>query len=92
MDGRFPAQPPRPVPLDAVRGPYQFASYANPELDRLIDSASLEPSRDVAMPMWRRVQELLRDDQPWTVLFYNQDAYLARDRLRGTDMDIRAPW
>jgi peptide/nickel transport system substrate-binding protein len=74
---------------DAVRGPYQFASYANPELDRLIDSASLEPSRDVAMPMWRRVQELLRDDQPWTVLFYNQDAYLARDRLRGTDMDIR---
>ena len=73
----------------SLGGPYQFASYANPELDSLIDRASAEPDRAGALPMWHRVQEILRDDQPWTVLFYQRDALLLRDRLKGVEMDIR---
>lgn len=69
--------------------PYQFASYANPELDSLMHRASAEPDRAEALPMWHRVQEILRDDQPWTIIFYQRDALLLRDRLKGVDMDIR---
>ncbi|MFW5947306.1 MAG: ABC transporter substrate-binding protein [Gemmatimonadota bacterium] len=73
----------------ALDGEYQFASYTNPEVDSLLDRATIEPDRERAGPLWHRVQELLLRDQPWTVLYYQTDAFLARDRLRGLDMDIR---
>lgn len=73
----------------AASRPYQFASYANAEVDRLIERAAADPDRDSATPLWRRVQKILRDEQPWTLLYYQNDAFLARDRLQGLDMDIR---
>jgi peptide/nickel transport system substrate-binding protein len=73
----------------ATGGPYQFASYANPEVDRLIDRAGVAPDRDSATLLWRRVQRILRDEQPWTLLYYLNDAFVAGDRLRGVRMDIR---
>lgn len=73
----------------SVGSPYQFASYANPELDSLLDRAASETDRDVATPLWRRVQEILVEDQPWTLIYYQTDAFLARERVRALDMDIR---
>jgi peptide/nickel transport system substrate-binding protein len=74
---------------EAMAGPYQFASYANAEVDALIERAATDPHRDSARPLWQRVQRVLRDEQPWTLLYYHSDAFLARDRLRGVRMDIR---
>lgn len=74
---------------EAVGGPYQFASYVNTTVDSLMDRASAETERSRAVPMWRRIQEILRDEQPWTVVYYQTDAFLARDRVRGMEMDIR---
>lgn len=73
----------------SANGPYQFASYRNPAVDELLDRATVERDRAAAAPMWQRVQELLRDDQPWTLLYYQTDAFLARDRVEGMEMDIR---
>lgn len=70
-------------------GPYQFAGYRNAEVDRILDEANRMPDRHRSLPHWRRLQRILRDEQPWTFLFYTPDVYLKRDRLRGTDMDIR---
>ena len=74
---------------DTREGPYQFASYSNPEMDSLLDRAVLEPDPALATPLWGRVQEILREEQPWTVLYYQTDAFLARERVRNMDMDIR---
>ena len=74
---------------DALGEPYQFASYSNPVVDSLMDRATLETNRARAIPLWRRVQEILRREQPWTLLYYQTDAFLARDRLQGVEMDIR---
>lgn len=74
---------------DAVGGPYQFASYRNPRLDSVLDAASAETDRERAMPLWHRVQAILLHDQPWTLLYYQTDAFLARNRVHGIDMDIR---
>ena len=41
------------------------------------------------MPLWRRVQEILREEQPWTPLYYQTDAFLARERVRDLETDIR---
>lgn len=73
----------------AVGGPYQFSSYRNLELDSLLDRATMETGRGRARPLWHRVQEILLDEQPWTLIYYQTDAFLARNRVRGLDMDIR---
>jgi peptide/nickel transport system substrate-binding protein len=73
----------------AMEGPYQFASYSNTALDSLMDRAVRERSRERATPLWHQVQRILVDEQPWTVLYYQTDAFLAQERLRGLDMDIR---
>ncbi len=73
----------------SLDGPYQFASYANPAADSLMDRAVRTMERERAVPLWREVQRILADEQPWTVLYYQTDAFLARERLKGLDMDIR---
>src|SRR5690606_35168233 len=73
----------------ALGGPYQIAAYSNPELDSLLDRAAATVDREAARPLWRRVQEILRDDQPWTYLYYSPHLYAIRERVQGVEMDIR---
>lgn len=73
----------------AIDGPYQFASYGNPEVDSLLDRATGEPDREAAAELWHRIQAILLEEQPWTLLYYQTDAFLARDRVRNLHMDIR---
>jgi peptide/nickel transport system substrate-binding protein len=74
---------------DALGGPLQFASYSNPVLDSVMGLAEAATDREAAIPLWRRVQQILRDEQPWTPLYYHTDAFLARERVRSLDADIR---
>ena len=73
----------------AIDNPYQFASYRNATVDSLLDRLSTTMSRDEAAPMWRRFQTVIRDEQPWTFLFYFPDLFAARDELKGPLGDIR---
>src|SRR5690606_10982008 len=73
----------------AFGGPYQIAAYDNPELDALLDRAAPTVDREAARPLWRRVQEILRDEQPWTYLYYAPNLYAIRERVQGVEMDLR---
>jgi peptide/nickel transport system substrate-binding protein len=46
-----------------------FVSYANPQLDRVIDRARREVIEDQRMPLWRQVHRILHEDQPYTFLY-----------------------
>lgn len=72
-----------------IDGPLQFAAYRNPAVDSLIDRLATEYDRAAATAAWRRLQRQLRDDQPWTYLYYYPDVYITSARLHGADMDIR---
>lgn len=72
----------------ALDGPFQFASYRNEELDRLIDQATRAERAD-ARPLWRQVQSILHEEQPWTIFFYTPDLFAHREELQGVKMDIR---
>lgn len=69
-------------------GQFQISSYANPEVDRIIDEASRITERAAAAPLWRRLQEILRDEQPWTFLYYTPDLYVVNERVRGVTMNV----
>jgi peptide/nickel transport system substrate-binding protein len=70
-------------------GPFQFAGYANEEVDRLIDGAARTTDRQHAAVLLRRLQRVVQSEQPWTFLYYFPDTYLADVRLRGVETDIR---
>lgn len=73
----------------ALDNPFQFAGYRNPEVDTLLDRVATTLSRAEAAPLWRRLQTILRDEQPWSYIYHYSDLYVARDRLKGVQMDIR---
>ncbi|MBX6365883.1 MAG: hypothetical protein IRZ00_18710, partial [Gemmatimonadetes bacterium] len=72
-----------------IDGPFQLASYRNPEVDRLLDSTAVITDRARALPLWHRLERILLAEQPWAVLWYAPDLYAARTRLQGLDMDVR---
>ncbi|HSJ09787.1 MAG TPA: ABC transporter substrate-binding protein [Longimicrobiales bacterium] len=73
----------------ALGTPNQIASYANPRVDSLIDRVALVHDRDEARPLYAELQSILRDEQPWSYLYYYPDLVLTRDRVRNVEMDIR---
>ncbi|HEX7049261.1 MAG TPA: ABC transporter substrate-binding protein [Longimicrobiales bacterium] len=76
----------------ALGQPFQMASYSNAEVDRLLDRATTVTDRAAAIPIWHRIQAIMRDEQPWGFFFYVPDLFLASDRLHGVEMDIRGPF
>jgi peptide/nickel transport system substrate-binding protein len=73
----------------AIDGPFQLASYRNPRVDHALDRAATLVDRTASLPIWHEIQRLLRDDQPWTFLYYYPDLILASERTSGVAMDIR---
>jgi peptide/nickel transport system substrate-binding protein len=73
----------------SLGGPLQIAGYSSAAVDSLIDRSARLVDREQARPLYVRLQQLLRDDEPWTFLFYYPDLYLTSARLRGVEMDIR---
>jgi len=73
----------------AINNQLQFASYRNPDVDRLLDQLDATMSREAAAPLWRRLQTIMRDEEPWTFLFYYGTVFGVRERLQDVDMDIR---
>jgi len=73
----------------SMEGPFQLASYRNTEVDALLDRASSIVNREESMPVWHQLQRILRDEQPWTFLYYYPDLILTSQRLQVMDMDLR---
>lgn len=73
----------------AIEGPFQTASFKNAEMDRLLDRAEVTTNRAEAAKIWQRVQRILRDEQPWTFLWWAPDMIVVRERVKGVDMDVR---
>jgi peptide/nickel transport system substrate-binding protein len=73
----------------ALGTPFQLASYRNAEVDGIIDSTAVITDRARALPLWHRFQAIMRDEQPWTFLYFYPDLLLASGRLQGLEMDVR---
>lgn len=72
-----------------LEGPYHVTSYSNLEVDRILDEAPRITDRERALPLWRRFQEIMREEQPWTLLYYPSDIFAVKERVKGIEMDAR---
>lgn len=72
--------------------PYNYPSYTNPHLDRLIEEAPFILDPREALPLWQEAQRILHRDQPYTLMFERQVTHGVNRRLRGVRMDHLGPY
>jgi len=65
-----------------------FERYANPEVDRLIDSIAAQPDILGARPQLDQVQEILYRDQPVTFLWESQRLAPINKRVHGANPNV----
>jgi peptide/nickel transport system substrate-binding protein len=70
---------------DSIQNGYNYGSYSNSEVDRLLDEARLKIEPLEAKPLLDRVQEILHREQPYAFLWEQDKVDGASPRLR----DIR---
>jgi len=73
----------------ALGGSFQSASFSNPQVDRALDRANSAKSLAEARTAWHSVQRLLRDEQPWSFLWYNPELLGINERVKNVTMDLR---
>ncbi|MCI0410943.1 MAG: peptide-binding protein, partial [Acidobacteria bacterium] len=71
---------------DPVLGASNWVSYSNPEMDRLLLEGRHQTDSDRRREIYRRVQELQSQDQPYSFLFFP----VARVALDARFHDVRA--
>lgn len=72
-----------------LQGQLQFAGYASSRADSALDAAAAAADLEIARAAYRRLHAVLRDEQPWTFLYFFPDMRAASRRLAGVEMDIR---
>lgn len=60
-----------------------YSGYSNPEVDRLLQQASVELDRAKRAEMYRQAQVIVNRDAPWIFLWLPQDVYGVSKRLSG---------
>jgi peptide/nickel transport system substrate-binding protein len=68
---------------------FHATSYANPEIDRILDRAMVTSDRKAATALWSRFQRIMREDNPVTMTWWSPDLIVVRERLQGVNMDVR---
>ncbi len=66
---------------DQIDGGNNATSYANPELDALIEKARITLDEEQRNALWHQVHQHLHDDQPYTFLFNFKSNVLVNNRI-----------
>lgn len=72
--------------------PFNRTGYCEPETDELLDRLQLVASREAARPLWKRYQEKIAHDQPYTFLYFPAQMVGVNRRLQGVHADVRGDW
>jgi len=67
---------------------YNYPSYANDEVDALIDKGLMTPDPAEAAPIWREMQEKIYEDQPYMFLWWRDEIVAIDGRFENTHIDI----
>jgi peptide/nickel transport system substrate-binding protein len=67
----------------------QISGFCDPELDRLLDSTIVTVDRAEARPLWLRLQQRLTEQQPYTILQYQENVNVVASHVENVDPDIR---
>jgi peptide/nickel transport system substrate-binding protein len=67
---------------------FNFTSYANPEVDRIIKEAIREPDPEKNAALWKQAQAMIYEDQPYTFLYWQDSITGLHERFKDAKVDI----
>jgi peptide/nickel transport system substrate-binding protein len=67
---------------------FNFTSFSNPEVDRLIKAGLVEMDREKRRVIWKEMQRLIYEDQPYTFLYWHNGIALVHKRFQNVQSDI----
>ncbi len=71
----------------AVAGGSNFIAYKNPEVDKLIDEARIEPNKAKRVKLLQQVYKKIAEDAPYAFLFNDKYAFYANSNRVGKPAD-----
>ncbi|MBI2859530.1 MAG: peptide ABC transporter substrate-binding protein [Chloroflexi bacterium] len=58
--------------------------YSNPEVDRLVETAGIEPDENNRFALYRQAEQIILDDAPWVTLWHSGEGYvLVKPEVKG---------
>ena len=73
----------------SIEGSPNRGSYSNPRADSLMDLGARTLDPEVAKPIWRDFARILQNDQPITLLFWNDEIVAIRREVETGGLDAR---
>ncbi|MBI4353535.1 MAG: peptide-binding protein [Candidatus Omnitrophica bacterium] len=70
----------------AVPGKFNFVSYKNPEVDRLLEEGRRLFGEEARATVYRRVHEILSEEEPYTFLYVPETLVAVHRRFRGVEV------
>jgi peptide/nickel transport system substrate-binding protein len=74
------------IPLPERRGGLNVTAYVNPEVDRLIDEARVEPDHEKRVEMVHEVTRIIVEDAPWVFIDHMIDQHAGVANLGGVKL------
>jgi peptide/nickel transport system substrate-binding protein len=71
---------------------FNFTSYRNPRVAELMDQGLREPDPARAQAMWKELQAILYEDQPYAFLYWMDEIVAVHGRFRDVSVDILSPY
>lgn len=69
--------------IDGQPNPQNWSGYSNPEVDKLIDQASVEPNLEKRINLYQQAEEMILKDAPVLPLTYGRDYWLTKPYVKG---------
>ncbi len=70
---------------------FNFVGYSNPKADALMDKGLATPDPAEAAPLWRELQEVIYDDQPYLFMWWMDEIVGIHERFEDTSIDVLSP-
>jgi len=71
---------------------FNFVSYNNPEADALMVKGLKEPDPEKAAVIWKELQAMIYEDQPYTFLYWIDEIIGVHERFQDTSIDVQSPF
>ena len=68
--------------------PYNFTAYSNAEVDKLIQAGLRTADLTKEAAIWKRMQKLIYDDQPYTFLYWKKSTFPLHKRFKGVEPNV----
>ena len=62
-------------------------NYSNPEVDRLLLQARIEPNQETRFELYNRIEQMILDEAPWVLLWNSGETYaLIKPEVKGYEL------